>query len=208
MIVIDLIDHRHLPFRPCAHRLSLFTNARIGSLRVCMPSDSRILSNLYGLAAFLEDDVFRAERRVTGQALDHFSSTVPPFLGADPRRRQPPGIDVDLFTIHAMINVAYIYLQRDHLGKCMPASKLCLKAAHTVSSHIRQLKEEDYPFLHPIIGVCCHALIKAVFLVLTSFRIRPAGKRWACYTPVLLLQTPKAASVRMNCRVSRGSWVW
>jgi hypothetical protein len=52
-----------------------------------------------------------------------------------------------------MVNVAYIYLQRDHLGRSMSASELCLKAAHTISSHIRQLRDEDYRYLDPIISV-------------------------------------------------------
>jgi hypothetical protein len=57
-----------------------------------------------------------------------------------------------------MVNVSDVYLQRDHLGKSTDASKLCLKAAHTTSSHIRHLKEEDYQFLDPIISVSFHSV--------------------------------------------------
>jgi hypothetical protein len=61
-----------------------------------------------------------------------------------------------------MINVAYIYLQRDYLGKCMPASEQCLKAAHTISFHIRQLKDGDHQYLDPIISVRCHSVNNAI----------------------------------------------
>jgi hypothetical protein len=62
-----------------------------------------------------------------------------------------------------MVNVAYVYLQRDHLGKSMSASEVCLKAAHTISYHIRQLKEDDYRFLDPTISVSCYTVIIARF---------------------------------------------
>jgi hypothetical protein len=115
------------------------------------------------LTASLKGELFCTERQEVGQALDRFSSVVPPFFGPDPLRTQSPGIDVDVLIIHTMVNVAYVYLQRDHLGKCMSASEVCLKAAHTISSHIRQLKEDDYRFLDPIISVSCHSVISVLF---------------------------------------------
>jgi len=102
----------------------------------------------------LRGELFWSERQEIGQALDRFSLVVPPVFGSDSLRTQPPWIDVDVLIIHAMVNVAYVYLQRDHLGKCMSASEVCLKAAHTISFHIRQLKEADFQFLDPTISAC------------------------------------------------------
>lgn len=49
-----------------------------------------------------------------------------------------------------MVNVAYIYLHKDPTEE---PTEICFKAARVISSHIRQLKDEDYEYLDPIISV-------------------------------------------------------
>lgn len=106
------------------------------------------------LTAFLRDTKFWTQRQELERCIERFALVLPPLFGQDDWGNKVESIDPELFAVHAMVNAATVYLQRDLVSTSMSACTSCLKAAHFVSSQARQLKEGDYQFLDPIISVC------------------------------------------------------
>lgn len=117
-----------------------------------LKKDSHIYHNITA-AVLCDKGLFTVKRQEIEHAVDNFASTIPRIAGSEPWRPQPSETDVDLVIIHAMVNVAYIYLRKDCTGIIDATSERCLAAAHAVSTAVRQLKEEDYDYLDPIISV-------------------------------------------------------
>lgn len=78
---------------------------------------------------------------------------LPPLSPADIWQEYTSKRDIELLAIHALANVACIYLQRDLIVRSITACQKCFKSAHSVSSQARQLKELDVELLDPIISV-------------------------------------------------------
>lgn len=155
---------------------------RLSSSKTHCDASNSCLSN--DSTAFLRNDHFWDQRSELEQEIDRLLSTLTP-MSADLEhwRGRPPKIDVQLLTVHALANAACVYLQRDLVGKLIPACEKCFKAAHSVSLQARQLKQEDYELLDPVISVCTQDRIFALlmFNIVTTDVLELGGE--AFHTP-------------------------
>ncbi|TCD63276.1 hypothetical protein EIP91_005766 [Steccherinum ochraceum] len=100
-------------------------------------------------------DGYWIEHRALEMSLSQFAANLP-LIGMASGQNPLSLADIDLFVIHTMIHVSTLHLHRD-LAKtqAVPYEK-CWIAANAVTTLVRELSENDYNFLDPIISACWH----------------------------------------------------
>lgn len=81
-------------------------------------------------------------------------------------------VNVDLFTIHTMVNVSWIHLQKEFIDK------ESLEAANSVLGLVRQLSDGDYSYLDPALSVRSFKPFQIVFSVHQPLDFRHVGPAW------------------------------
>ncbi|KIY48258.1 hypothetical protein FISHEDRAFT_73825 [Fistulina hepatica ATCC 64428] len=127
-------------------------------------------------------DTYTTEYAAAQTALLSFTATLPPFLGYESWRQQAPFIDVELFMVHTVAHVCMINLRQGAMDNS------AFQAANHVLSFIRQLQEDDYPFLEPIISICWYAVAKMYMRTICSLRAEEITKGLGPCTPSILSQ--------------------
>lgn len=61
--------------------------------------------------------------------------------------------DVELVSIHTLMNASIIHLHRDFFELYPASLQRCLLAAHAITDAIHELSGNDYDFLNPILSV-------------------------------------------------------
>ncbi|KAJ7684461.1 hypothetical protein DFH06DRAFT_969742 [Mycena polygramma] len=127
--------------------LSLETDAAfMPSLRL---KAAVLYERTYRLASSTKkDDAHWADRHAAELALQRFTLDLPVFLGYEAWRTQAPMIDVNLFAVHTMVNVATLHLYKDAPGH------ETFHAGNAILTLIRQLNDGDYEYLDPIMSAC------------------------------------------------------
>ncbi|KAJ7348963.1 hypothetical protein DFH08DRAFT_863952 [Mycena albidolilacea] len=95
-----------------------------------------------------KSDAYWADHHSAELALQRFALNLPAFVGYEAWRTQAPLIDVDLFAVHTMIHVATLHLYKDAPGR------ETFLAGNSILALIRQLNDEDYEYLDPILSAC------------------------------------------------------
>ncbi|KAJ4493351.1 hypothetical protein C8R41DRAFT_919564 [Lentinula lateritia] len=128
------------------------------------------MPSLKAKAAALYERTFRlsssvqpnwAELAATSNALQRFLTSLPLFLGFEPWRNQAPFLDVELLTIHTVVNVCTIHINKNNL------EMENLQAANYVLTLIRQLGQTDYEWLDPLISACWMTVAKLYLQILS-----------------------------------------
>ncbi|KAL0070518.1 hypothetical protein AAF712_002351 [Marasmius tenuissimus] len=119
-------------------------------------------------------DAYWAEHNATILALQRFSAALPFFVGYEAWRTQAPFLDVDLFTVHTLVNVCNIHLHGgvvQSIEMDMNNSSVPLQAANYIMSLIRQLSQGDYEFLDPLISACWLSVAKVYVQLLNAVAV-------------------------------------
>ena len=100
----------------------------------------------------VKTNMYWADHRALQMSLSQFALNLPPLV-LNAGVGMAPLDELDLLTIHTLVHVSTIYLHRD-LSDTTPTSyEKCVVAANTVTSYLRQLNENHYPYLDPISSV-------------------------------------------------------
>ncbi|KAL0577332.1 hypothetical protein V5O48_004656 [Marasmius crinis-equi] len=118
-------------------------------------------------------DAYWVEHNATLHALQRFLTTLPFFVGYEAWRTQAPFLDVDLFTVHTLVNVCNIHLHGGIVqtmeidtNNCIP-----LQAANYIMSLMRQLSQGDYEYLDPLISACWLSVAKLYIQLLGAVAV-------------------------------------
>ncbi|KAG7086441.1 hypothetical protein E1B28_002395 [Marasmius oreades] len=119
-------------------------------------------------------DTYWVEYNKTLHALQRFSSCVPFFVGYEAWRTQAPFLDVELFSVHTLVNVCNIHLH----GGVVQSSEIDLsngsvplQAANFIMSLIRQLSQGDYEYLDPLVSACWLSVAKLYIRLLNAVAV-------------------------------------
>lgn len=118
-----------------------------------------------------KNEAYWSEHNATLLALQRFTGSIPFFVGYEAWRTQAPFVDVELFTVHTLVNVCTIHLH----GGTLPSldidtatGSLPLQAANYIMSLIRQLSQGDYEFLDPLLSACWLSVAKLYIQLLSA----------------------------------------
>ncbi|KAJ6497129.1 hypothetical protein C8R47DRAFT_1318088 [Mycena vitilis] len=141
--------------------LSLETDAMyMPSLRA---KATALYERTYRLASSTKkDDAHWAEHHTAQLALQRFALNLPAFVGYEAWRTQAPVIDVDLFAVHTMVNVATLHLYKDTPGH------ETFHAGNAILTLIRQLNDGDYEYLDPILSACWSTVARTYVRMMSS----------------------------------------
>ncbi|KAK7037528.1 hypothetical protein VNI00_011020 [Paramarasmius palmivorus] len=121
-----------------------------------------------------KNEAYWNEHNATLLALQRFTQSIPFFVGYEAWRAQAPFLDVELFTVHTLVNVCTIHLHGGavpSLDMDMSTGSLPLQAANYIMSLIRQLSQGDYEFLDPLLSACWLSVAKLYIQLLSATAI-------------------------------------
>ncbi|KAJ7684465.1 hypothetical protein DFH06DRAFT_968843 [Mycena polygramma] len=158
--------------------LSLETDAMyMPSLRA---KATALYERTYRLASSTKkDDAHWADHHAAELALQRFVLNLPAFVGYEAWRTQAPVIDVDLFAVHTMVNVATLHLYKDAPGH------ETFHAGNAILTLIRQLNDGDYEYLDPILSACWSTVARTYVRMMS-----PAGQQLEATTmyPIAIIE--------------------
>ncbi|TFK34879.1 hypothetical protein BDQ12DRAFT_761049 [Crucibulum laeve] len=131
---------------PAFQMLSLSSEAFKATAVALYDRTSRLAT---GSSVSHKEGSFWNDYRSSEIALGRLRSIIPSFAGREAWRTTAPYIDVDTLAVHTFISVSSMHLQQDDDD----AMKISW-AANSIVELIKQVHEDDYQFLDPIIAVC------------------------------------------------------
>ncbi|KAI0081436.1 hypothetical protein K474DRAFT_1682025 [Panus rudis PR-1116 ss-1] len=93
------------------------------------------------------------EHRAMEMSLSQLSANLPP-VRVDSESNSIPLIDIDLLTIHTLVQVSIIHLHRELADTNQESYQKCIVAANTVTAYLRQLSDNEFVYLDPINSTC------------------------------------------------------